>query len=324
MPTIRRLSLAALALAFAHLVFGGIVRITGSGMGCGDHWPKCHGEWFPPLNRPDLIIELGHRYLAILLIGSLLALAATAWSKRAEPGVGGPGGVLRSSVAAVMVVVCTALLGALTVFLGNPTSATVAHWTLAMTLLALVAATAIRAGTLGGTQARQGRAVSGKTRPAAVAAAMLAFGAVALGGVTAKYPSAAVACPSFPLCGTNSEAVAGAAHIQLTHRVLAFLLLFHLLGAAIAVSRRGENAAVTRAAMTALGLTATQIAIAGAMIGLGLPPVPRALHQAVGVGVWLSTFAFYYLARAAVAAPAPAVSARSLAPDVAVTAAERA
>jgi heme a synthase len=324
MHTIRRLSLAALALAFAHLVFGGIVRITGSGMGCGDHWPKCHGEWFPPLNRPDLMIELGHRYLAILLIGSLLALAATAWSKRAEPGVGGPGGVLRSSVAAVLVVVCTALLGALTVFLGNPTSATVAHWTLAMTLLALVAATAIRAGTLGGTQARQGRAVSSNTRRAAVAAAMLAFGAVALGGVTAKYPSAAVACPSFPLCGTNSEAVAGAAHIQLTHRVLAFLLLFHLLGAAIAVSRRGENAAVTRAALTAFGLTATQIAIAGAMIGLGLPPVPRALHQAVGVGVWLSTFVFYYLARSAVAAPARAVSAPSFARDVAVTAAERA
>jgi cytochrome c oxidase assembly protein subunit 15 len=323
MHTIRRLSVAALALAFAHLVFGGIVRITGSGMGCGDHWPKCHGEWFPPLTRPDLIIELGHRYLAVLLIVSLVALAATAWRRRAEPGVAGAGGVLRSSVGAVAVVVLTALLGAVTVFLGNPASATVGHWTLAMALLALVAATAIRAGALGGTQARHGGAASAKARRIALAAALLAFGAVALGGVTAKYPSAAVACPSFPLCGTNPDAIAGAAHIQLTHRALAFLLFFHLLGAAIAVRRRGENVVVARAALIAFGLTATQILIAGAMIGLGLTPVPRALHQAVGVGVWLGAFVFYYLARASVAGPALARP-RRLAPEVAVAAAERA
>jgi heme a synthase len=324
MHTIRRLSLAALALAFAHLVFGGIVRISGSGMGCGDHWPKCHGEWFPPLNRPDLIIELGHRYLAALLIGSLVLLAATAWRKRAEPGVGGPGGVLRSSAATVLVVVLTAFLGAVTVFLGNPASATIGHWTLAMTLVALVAATAIRAGALGGMQVRRGGAVSPRTRRAALAAAILAFGAVALGGVTAKYPSAAVACPSFPLCGTNPDAVAGAAHIQITHRVLAFLLFFHLLGVAIGASRRGERGIVTRAALVAFSLTATQIVIAGAMIGLGLPALPRALHQAVGVGVWLGTFVFYYLARSAVAAPARAKPSRSRTPDVAVTAAEQA
>jgi cytochrome c oxidase assembly protein subunit 15 len=317
MHTIRRMSIAALALAFAHLVFGGIVRITGSGMGCGDHWPKCHGQWFPPLDRPDLMIELGHRYLAVLLIGALVALAVTAWRRRAEPNVGGRGGVLRSAVAAVVVVVLTALLGALTVFLGNPASATVGHWTLAMALLALVATTAIRAGGLGGTRARLAGAVSARTPRAALVAALLAFGAIALGGVTAKFPSAAVACPSFPLCGTNPDAVAGAAHIQLTHRVLAFLLFFHLLGVAIGVARRGENAIITRAALSAFALTAIQIAIAGAMIGLGLPPVPRALHQAVGVAVWLSSFVFYYLARTARVAPARATPARNLTPEVA-------
>jgi heme A synthase len=324
MQTIRRVSLAALALAFAHLVFGGIVRITGSGMGCGDHWPKCHGQWFPPLNRPDLIIELGHRYLAALLIAALVALAVAAWRRRREPGVAGRGGVLRSAVAAVVVVVLTALLGALTVFLGNPASATVGHWTLAMALLALVAAAAIRAGALGGTGVRVGGAVSARTRHAALVAATLAFAAVAMGGVTAKYPSAAVACPSFPLCGTNPDAVAAAAHVQVTHRVLAFLLFFHLLGVALAVARRRENSIVVRAALTAFVLTAAQIAIAGAMIGLGLQPVPRALHQAVGVGVWLSTFVFYYLVRTARAAASRVASSRSLRPDVGVTAVERA
>jgi heme A synthase len=317
MHTLRRLSLAALAIAFAHLVFGGIVRITGSGMGCGDHWPKCHGMWFPPLDRPDLVIELAHRYLAVLLIVSLVALTIAAWRRRAEHGVGGVGGVLRSAVAALVVVLLTALLGALTVFLGNPTAATVGHWTFAMALLALVAAAAVRAGALGGATVRTAGAVSARTPRAAVIAATLAFGAVALGGVTAKFPSAAVACPSFPLCGSNPDAAPGAAHIQLTHRALGFLLVLHLVGVAIGVRRRRENPVVTRAALAAFALTATQILVAGAMIGLRLPPLPRALHQAVGVGVWLSCFLFYYLARAARPAPASAARAASLAPEAA-------
>ena len=63
MKLVRRLSLVALAAACLHLVFGAIVRISGSGMGCGDNWPKCYGYWIPPFSRPDLIVEVTHRYL---------------------------------------------------------------------------------------------------------------------------------------------------------------------------------------------------------------------------------------------------------------------
>lgn len=317
MDTIRRISLAALALAFAHLVFGGIVRITGSGMGCGDHWPKCHGEWFPPLNRPDLIIELTHRYLAVALGLSVLLLVVSAWRRRHEAGVGGSGGVLRAAVGALVAVMAAGGFGAITVFRGNPASATVVHWVTAMAAIALISMAAIRSGAFGGRTVRGGGGVSARTSRAALIAVVLAFTAVAMGGVTAKAESAAVACPSFPLCGTNPDAAPGAAHIQLTHRVLAFLLFFHLLGVAIGALRRRGNATVGRAAVTAFALTTTQIIIAGAMIGLGLPPVPRALHQAVGVGVWLSTFVFYYLARMARREPARAMSARGLTPEVA-------
>lgn len=317
MHMIRRISVAALALAFAHLVFGGVVRITGSGMGCGDHWPKCHGEWFPPLNRPDLIIELTHRYLAVALGLAVLLLAMTAWRRRHEPGVGGRRGVLRAATGALAAVVAAGGFGAMTVFRGNPASATVVHWVTAMGAIALISAAVIRAGGLGGSSVRAVGIVSPRTTRAALAAVVIAFAAVAMGGVTAKAESAAVACPSFPLCGTNPNAAPGAAHIQLTHRVLAFLLFFHLLGVAIGAMRRRENEAVRRAALAAFALTATQIVIAGAMIGLGLPPLPRVLHQAVGVSIWLSTFVFYYLARSARAAPAQAVATRALSPEVA-------
>ncbi|HMA21745.1 MAG TPA: COX15/CtaA family protein, partial [Gemmatimonadaceae bacterium] len=74
MQALKKLSFAALVLAFAQIVFGAIVRITGSGLGCGDHWPKCAGAWFPPHDRFDLIIEITHRYIALALSLVILAL----------------------------------------------------------------------------------------------------------------------------------------------------------------------------------------------------------------------------------------------------------
>src|SRR6185369_5254198 len=101
MNSVRRTSLAALVVACLHLVFGAIVRISGSGMGCGDHWPKCNGYWFPPLNRPDLVIEVSHRYLASILVIAVLALVASAWRHRRHPIIGGPGGPLRTAYGAL-------------------------------------------------------------------------------------------------------------------------------------------------------------------------------------------------------------------------------
>ena len=82
MRTLRRYAYAVFGVACLHLVFGAIVRISGSGMGCGDHWPKCYGRWFPPLSRPDLIIEVSHRYLASILLLSLIGLLVAAWNRR--------------------------------------------------------------------------------------------------------------------------------------------------------------------------------------------------------------------------------------------------
>jgi heme A synthase len=301
LKTLRRSSIAALVIALAHLVFGGIVRISGSGMGCGDHWPKCHGQWFPPLNRPDLIIELSHRYLALFLILSISWLAWAAWQRRAEPGVGGSAGVMKTAIASLVVVLVTAGFGAVTVFFGNPAWATVIHWVLAATLLALVAVTVVRTGALGGAGTTFGGG-SVKTARVAFWAAIIALLAIAMGGLTAKVHYASIACPSFPLCGpTPPQVEGGAVHVQLTHRVLAFVLWFHLLGAVMAIRKRKENRTVTKAAWIAFGMVTLQLLVAGAMIGMKLPPMLRGLHQATGVAVWLTSFLFYYLARRAVA-----------------------
>src|SRR5216110_3090307 len=99
----RFVTLAWIAAACAYLliVFGAIVRISGSGMGCGDHWPLCYGHLFPPMNRPDLVVEWTHRLLASILVLTVAAFAVVAWRVRAEPRVGGRGGVLRAVLLAL-------------------------------------------------------------------------------------------------------------------------------------------------------------------------------------------------------------------------------
>ncbi len=297
MRSVRRLSLAALIVACLHLIFGAIVRISGSGMGCGDHWPKCYGYWFPPFSRPDLIVEVSHRYLASILVITVASMAIVAFRHRGEAGVSGRGGVLRSSFGSLGAVLFAAILGGVTVKMGNAPWATVAHWLVAMTLLALVATTAIRAGALGGTSAAAQHGTH-RTARSAQMAAVLAILAVALGGLTAKMPGAAVGCTTVPMCGPNSGVDPSAVYIQMTHRTLALLLALDLLAIMLMLrKRRGEEAAiVVRAATVAFGMIVLQLAVASTMVIFHLPPMLRSLHEAIGVGIWLSCFVLAYLA----------------------------
>jgi heme A synthase len=300
MKSVRRLSIAALVVACLHLVFGAIVRISGSGMGCGDNWPKCNGYWFPPFSRPDLVVEVSHRYLAAILVTTVASLVVAAYLNRADKRVGGPGGALRSALSALGAVITAAVLGGVTVKFANAPWATVAHWLVAMTLLALVTTTAIRAGALGGTAVLSQHGTARAARSAR-AAAILAIFAVALGGMTAKYPGAAIGCTTVPSCGRNPAVEASGVYIQIVHRSIAVLLLLHLIGIAMMLRKRRESEApvVLIASRVALGLVVLQLALASSMILLHLPPVLRSLHEATGVGIWLSCFAFAYLANRA-------------------------
>jgi heme A synthase len=304
MSALRRLSYAAVVVAFLHIVFGAIVRISGSGMGCGDHWPKCYGYWFPPFDRPDLVIEVLHRYFAAALITVVLALLATAVLRRREPGAAGSGGVLRAAGLAMGLVTFAAAFGAVTVRFANAPWATVTHKGIAAALLAALAAATIRAGGFGGTRVLTSP-TSARTARAAYVAAALAIVAVLLGGLTAKIAGGAVACRGFPLCGPGSLG-GGAQHVQLTHRVVAYLLAFHLIGLATALTRRGERGPVAIAARMAAGVVAAQIALGAAMVLAGFYPVLRSLHQATGITLWLACFVMAYLARRGLGGRAPA------------------
>lgn len=295
--SVRRAAFFALGVSLVHIIFGAIVRISGSGMGCGDHWPKCYDYWFPPFDRMDLVIEVMHRYLAIVLFASIATLVVTAWRHRAVPAVGARGGVWKVALAAIMLWFAPALFGAVTVYTGNPAWATVVHKLLAATLLAVLVMATIRAGGLGGTSITSTRGTP-KAIGGATAAAVMALLVVLLGGLTAKLPGAAVACAGFPLCGEGSTG-GGAQHVQLTHRVLAYLLVLHLISLPMIFRKRGEPAPLIRAAWIGMGLGVLQIVWAGWMVTGGFPGVVRSLHQATGILIWVVAVVMTYLARIA-------------------------
>jgi heme A synthase len=74
---------AWLTLAFNLLViaWGAYVRASGSGAGCGNHWPLCNGEVIPGAPTVKTIVEFSHRLSSGLAL--LLVVGALAWASRA-------------------------------------------------------------------------------------------------------------------------------------------------------------------------------------------------------------------------------------------------
>jgi heme A synthase len=302
-PERRRLGLLALFAAiytYALIVFGGIVRITGSGMGCGDDWPRCNGQWIPEFTL-ETLIEYTHRLLAAGIGLVVLAVFAYGLLHRRKPGFSGPGGVLRPLALGAVLLVLQIALGAITVRLELPTEVTVAHFVTALLFMATLVIAAVRSGILGETSAHRvdARAARTAARVATVAAG-LGLLLVALGAVTANTPGAPQACQGFPLCNGQlmPRASAAGVHIHWTHRIVAYILALHVLGATFATYRRDAARAVRRAAAATTVLVLAQIGVAAALVLAFLPRSLQALHLAVGAAIWFALVVWAALARA--------------------------
>ena len=71
-------SWGVLAYNLLVILWGAFVRATGSGAGCGAHWPLCNGEVVPHTGRLATAIEFSHRLssgLALILIVGLVVWA---------------------------------------------------------------------------------------------------------------------------------------------------------------------------------------------------------------------------------------------------------
>jgi len=66
---LKRLSIFCLIYVAAVILWGAFVRATGSGAGCGSHWPLCNGEIIPRIPKVQTLIELAHRVSSGLCLG---------------------------------------------------------------------------------------------------------------------------------------------------------------------------------------------------------------------------------------------------------------
>ncbi len=140
-----RFAWATLAYFIATILWGAVVRATGSGAGCGDHWPLCNGTVFQQSPTTQTIIEFTHRLTAALDMLFVVGLLAWTWRTTVR------GHLARYSAAgSVFFTVSEGLIGALLVKLGltaqshSPMRAPMLALHLSNTLL-LVAALAMTA-----------------------------------------------------------------------------------------------------------------------------------------------------------------------------------
>lgn len=104
---------AVLAFNLLVVLWGAYVRASGSGAGCGSHWPLCNGEILPRSSTVETLIELTHRTtsgLALLLVSGLLV-----WAFRAYPS---KHPVRMGAVLSILFILTEALIGAGLVLFG--------------------------------------------------------------------------------------------------------------------------------------------------------------------------------------------------------------
>ncbi|GGZ30400.1 cytochrome b561 [Streptomyces poonensis] len=143
-PSVRRASLASVVASVAIIVTGGIVRITGSGLGCPE-WPACADETLAPTATMGLhgVIEFGNRLLTGVLCAVVGWVIVTARLQRTPAP-----SVLRGAWAQFWVVVLNAVVGGVTVWMRLDPYVVAAHFIAAMLLLTTAVITWDRARSL--------------------------------------------------------------------------------------------------------------------------------------------------------------------------------
>jgi heme A synthase len=304
MTRLARFAWAVLAYNLAVIAWGAYVRATGSGAGCGAHWPLCNGEILPRGARVATLIEFSHRATSGLALLSVVALLIWTWRSchRGHPA--------RSGAALAMFFMLTeAGVGAgLVLFQLVADNASFAramflsaHLINTFTLLAFLALTAwwLSGGPALTLHGRGGRAT-------ALAALCLAVLTVATSGAVA-----ALGDTLFPVSSLTSALWAD---LSVTSHVLIRLRILHpVLAAATAVAvvlaaRRiaaGSGPTALRMAGAVTSLTFTQVVLGMLNVFLLAPVWMQLLHLLVADLVWITLILLgaSVLARPEIAAP---------------------
>ena len=275
------LAIAALVAVVGQISLGGVVRVTGSGLGCPD-WPLCHGRIIPPFEVATLI-EYSHRLSATLVGILVLAAAVTAWrAHRSDPRV-----VFFSTIAFVLVI-AAALLGGVTVVTELDWWFRTLHLGVAESLVACLVVVAVAAWT------SPGRTVSTNFRNAGFGVLDLLL-VISLIGVFVLilYGSYMVglgygsACATWPLCN-ESIAPEGAPYAtHMAHRYMAAVVGGLVVATAVlAWSRRSSRPELGWGALILASLFVAQVLVGAAAVWSGFATGLKAFHLSMATLAW--------------------------------------
>jgi len=284
-PRYRALVYLTLALSFLVVVWGGVVRVSGSGLGCPD-WPLCHGQFLPGLDTATRI-EWSHRFLGVAGGLSLAGLVAvTIVSHRTQRRV------LTLVVASGVLYVLQAVLGGIVVLLELPSTWVTAHLANAEVLLAVLTVLAVEIHWPA--LATRGR---GAPWTALLLAAAVGTFVLMLTGAYVRGADASTACATWPLCDDGAFPIFGAAAIQMAHRWVAAVVGVVLLAACWQAWRhRREAPGLGALAISTAVAFVAQIAVGAANPLSGFSPWALGAHPALASLVWCLTVALTVVA----------------------------
>ncbi len=292
----RRLAWGVLGYTVLVILWGGVVRASGSGAGCGDHWPFCNGEIVPSNPALNTVVEFAHRVTSGLALPLVLVLAWQAF-RVAPRGAA----VRKAAVASVGFMVLEAALGAGLVLFEyvayNPSFAR-AVWMaahLVNTLLLLGALTLVAWWASGGSVPRG----VAPARAVAVGAALSAVLVLAMGGaVTALGDTLVVGGGLDPAL---DPVVATLVSLRLFHPAMAFVALA-VVGASV-WQARGSGQAVVNRGMAVVGMFVAQMGVGALNVSLLVPVWLQIVHLLVTDVIWIALV--IWAAEALSARPAP-------------------
>ena len=270
----RGLALVTAIFAYLQIALGGLVRVSGSGLGCPD-WPLCHGRPYPPAD-PHALIEYSHRAVGsvtgILIIATVvLAWVVFRWRRPI---------VAWLATASLIGVVGEGVLGGIVVANELQPWLVVVHLGLAMIILGFLVAAAVMAAPLAsGVPDRSFR------RLMAVVTGLTFL--LLLTGSTVVASNADRACQSWPLCGGGfAPDFSGANAYTMLHRgavlVVGILIVYALV---TAITRWGTQSGIGRSAAATLLVFAVQIGV-GAGAAVTDNAFFNGLHVALATLVW--------------------------------------
>ncbi|MBI3647972.1 MAG: protoheme IX farnesyltransferase [Actinobacteria bacterium] len=307
MTRFQKLTVATAATTIVLFAVGGLVRGSGSGLGCSS-WPTCQPGRLFPSGTMHSLIEFSHRFLVFVV--SVLAAATAVAALRSFRSVPQ---ILAPALGSIPLVIGQAVLGGIVVRTDlNPTWVT-AHFAVA---LALVADVVYLAASSFLQEAPGVRASEHGVDPAfarLTLATTVVTGALLLVGTYVRARNAGLAFLDWPLMdGKLVPALGGAATAMFLHRVLAalaFVLALYVAIRARAMANRSKE--LTTLSTITIALFVVQILVGAANVITRLRPAAVVAHVAFSVLIWgtlvtLATVARGPAARAVAPGPEPA------------------